>query len=329
MRRPWTWLLLLLFLTVQVYGLKRTEPAAGAGSQVAKILPVPAGLLRRNGRVFLVTATDVYRLDGSGTQPTVEPVAAQWQEVPEPSGSGVWHVLVQSSGLVLMGLDGWVAGSPITAAAIYVDPGTRTPFLAGSPGASPVALARGGLRVLAWHWAASAPVAVFLADGWAGPGFYAGTPAGEVTWEFAAPPAQVASFGYGNGGVVAVTRQGTLLYRGQTVGLPPERPAWASTTGIVLGWQGANAIWWQGGRTVGRVRAPRPMSRPAMAPAGDEAAYWASVDGRPRLICLTPSGYQAVAVAFDQARIIGWYRQDILLAVLTGPQAGTYTVKAP
>jgi hypothetical protein len=329
MRRPWTWLLLLVFVTAQLYALRTVPTRPAAAEPVARILPNPAGLLLRNGQSFLVTPTQTYRLTGSGAAPVLSPVTASWEDRPEPSGAGVWHVLVTSSGLVLMGLDGWVTGSPVDPATLFVDPGSRTPLLSSAAGRPPAPVANGGFDVQGWRWAGVVPVVVLLGQGPEGQGFYTLDTNGQLEWQFAANPATIAGFGYGNGGVVAVTRQGTIIYRGSVVNLPPEQPIWASSSGAVIGWRNGQAIWWQAGQVLGHTAAPLPLSRPLVQPGGDEAAYLSRVDDRLALVVLRPYGARVVPLSLVNARLIGWYGSDVLAAVLSGPNTGTYRIETP
>lgn len=327
MRRPWTWLLLLAFVTAQIYGLHRVVARHTRAPEIAKVSSVVGGILTRNGRQYLVSPENVYLLGGRDSHINLTTVSAAWADVPEPSGAGVWHILASQTGEVLMGLHGLVFGSPVGAHAVLVDPATRIPLVARTVKGPPLALSDYSVDRLVWS--SVAPLAVFLGRGPKGTGFYSVSDVGAVTFLYPVTPATIASFGDDGANLSAVTTSGALVYQGQILQAMPEAPAWTMADGTILGWTKNDALWWKDGNLAGTVAAPLPNAKPVVPPGKLVAAYLIGTAGHEQLVILSPKHVSTIPFPYADARVVGWYHQAVLIAVTTGSNAGLYRVLVP
>ena len=327
MQRPWTWLLLLAFLTAQIYGLHRVAAGHVAHQPAAPIVRISktaGGLLTRDGRQFLVTATDVYQLVGPASSIRLSSVAAAWEDVPEPSGAGVWRLLVSGTGQVLMGLQGLVYGAPQGTRAVLVDPGTRTALLTSTVKHPPESLS--GYTVDRFGWSSVSPTGLFLGTGPEGTGFYALSARSTVTFVGAVKPQVIATFGGSETNLAAVTTSGSLVYGRQILQTMPEAPAWTMPDGTIIGWGKKKVYWWHNGNLAATLLAPLPAARPMVEPGHLVAAYVIGPSRHPRLVILTTRHVVTLPLPYEDVRVLGWYHQAVLFAVMSGADTGTYRV---
>jgi hypothetical protein len=324
MRRPWTWLLLLAFLTAQIYGLHRVVARHPRAVPIAKITNLAGGLLTRGGQTYLVSPAGVYALSGPSAHIRLSAAAATWEDLPQPSGAGMWRILVGTGGRVLMGLHGLVYGSPVGSQAVLVDPGTRIPLVAATLKSPPAVLSNYTVDRIVWSTVS--PLAVFLGTGPRGTGFYSVSDTGTVSYLYPVTSAAIATFGDDGTNLSAVTTSGAIIYREQVLQAMPEAPAWTMPDGTILGWTKNEAIWWRDGNLAGTVRAPVPNTRPVVQPGHLRAAYLIGAHKDQRLVVLTGKRMVTLPFAYNDAHVLGWYHQAVLIAVTSGPDAGIYRV---
>lgn len=328
MRRPVTALLLLVFLAAQVYLARSSSPPPSASSPaLVRILSVPTGVLAIGRTLYLVGSDQVYLVRGTAAHVVPVPATAQWMDMPQPSGAGVWKVLVNSQGVPLLGLGGPVYTSPGGARTLYVDPGSHTAYVGEGSGSPLTPVDPGSLSVDAVRWNAAGTAAALVGQGPDGPGVYRMGLVGQVSLAIATPGTMASSVGFDPAGqIVAALDSGQLAWEGHPQTLPSLKPAWVSSSGAVLGFRDGRAVWWIGGHTnVIRVAA-LPISAPRFHPGGQQAGYVAQVGRRSELVLLTARKATTVPLPGGEAVVTGWIGSQVVVAILGGPNQGTYLI---
>lgn len=327
MRRPVTALLLLVFLAVQIYLARPSAPPAVSSPGLVRILSVPTGVLTIGHSIYLVGSDQVFSVRGTGSHVVPQPVAAQWMDMPQPSGAGVWKVLVNGQGVPLLGLGGPVYTSPGGGRTLYVDPGSHTAYVGEGSGSPLTPVDPGSLAVDAVRWNAAGTAAALVGQGPEGPGIYRMNMTGQVSLAIATPGTMATSVGFDPaGGIVAALDSGQLAWEGHERTLPSLKPAWVSPSGVVLGFRDGRAVWWVGGHT-SVVRVPAmPISAPRFRPGSQQAGYVAQVGRASELVLLTAHRTTSVPLPSGDAMVTGWLGSQVVVAILSGPNQGTYLI---
>lgn len=325
MRRPVTSLLLLLFLVASLYVARpvRAPVSAPAPKPVTRVLPEPTAVVTRAGASYLVGEHQAWRVGHAGTGLT--PVTLRWMDIPEPSGAGIWRVAELADGQALFGLGGPVYPSPALPDTLLLDPGSRllyevTQATAGGS-APPVAVAP-AVRVAALRWAPSGQMAVLAGAGPDGVGVYQWSPHGGTVWLGAVAGArQLAALP----DPVVATDAGAIWWRGHgTYDLHLASVA-VSAAGTVLGFSRGQAVWWSVGHAKHLQVPGLPLATPRFSPSGQSAAYVAQVGRTSELVVVSGRGVVALRVLPEGSAVAsGWIGRRVVVAVLTGPHAGTY-----
>jgi hypothetical protein len=299
------------------------------------VSPHAGGMVQRQGRYYLVTPTQSYRLDESDGRIAAEKSALNWIDVPEPSGAGVWKLALGPSALPLVGIGGPVYPSPNGESVVWIDPTTRLAYLSinGASGLNRLSMKLGSVATAVWS-PDSSKLAV-AAAGPQGSGAYVWTQEG-VLKTVALPSGSLAitALGFtGQQSVLAALNNGQVLVQGRGIlPLPALSPLFlANGHGDILGETPLHAIFWSSGRTHVWDRPDlKWIGRAAFSPDGRRAAILSrTIGGQWKLLVYESDGvHTEISLPYNDHthyHLLGfWQTHWILVTVPEGPHAGTY-----
>ncbi|MCL8207123.1 MAG: hypothetical protein K6V97_03485 [Actinomycetia bacterium] len=327
MRRPVTLLLLLLFVAAELYGL-RVLPTPASGSTWERLVASPAVVVTVEGHPFLLGAQDLWELRrGSDGQWTALARPLTWIDVPEPSGAGFWRVAETPDGRPLASAGAPVFPAPHGSWVLWVDGGTRALYV--SQGRT-VVLQRVTpvVAVETVRWNPTGTEALVAATGPEGRGVYRWAPGTGLVWTGPAAAAPVASLDTGTpGSVVAVQVDGTVLAPGTGMNGVRLDAAWVGPGGAVLGVRSGKLVRWTGERWATIPVPGLPTAPPRFEAGTGRAAYVTRTGGRSVLVVLDGTHAATVDCPGSDAVVAGWVGSAPVVAVLDGPNAGTYRMR--
>lgn len=304
------------------------------GSSWIEVTSEPGGLVTRQGAPYLVTPKTAYALSANGVHVTAKGHPLHWVDVPEPSGRGVWHLAMSSQNLPLVGIGAPVYPSPNGQNVLWIDSGSRTPYLSPSNGALGV-LSNRVRDVKRAVWAPDSQAVAFVAVGPEGRGVY--------QWDrdhhlstvavLSHTSVKVTGLGFGpqqtvlasfNNGRVVWQGHGTLpLPKLQSLALDPSQPS-------VVGLTPNHVVFWNSGH-VGKFKRPdmKWIGKPRFSQNGQYAAVLAqSMGGEKSLLLYSGSTHLSVSMPFGRKaayHLLGFIGSHwALVTVASGVHRGTY-----
>lgn len=332
MRRPVTWLLLLLFAVAELYPVRANTRPAAAVSQWVTVSAEAGGLLSRDGRYYLVTPSTIQELrPGAETVRAVSAATVSWMDVPEPSGQGVWRVALGPRHRPLAGVGGPVFISPDGHSVLWLDPGTGTLYFSKSPldrlGPGP-----GGIQsVASVRWDPDGVAAAIRGVGAQGAGIYLWKPGGLTVPAYVpGGGTAISDFTLGRQGALLVaTAGGGVVWPGrEPVSLPAfSTLALAHDHAALLGLTPERVVLWHRGVV---FSGPRPDLKwegaVRFSADGNRAAVLArSSLGTPYLLVYAKTGAAKIPVPFGSGQLIGFAgNQWVLMTVAGAGHHGVY-----
>lgn len=334
-KRPVTVLLLVVFAAVQLYLAKVPATHQVQGSSWILVSPSAGGLVRRQGRYFLVTPKTAFPLKANGAHITAaagEPLT--WLDIPEPSGQGVWRLAIVKGNLPLVGIGSPVFPSPNGQTILWLDQGTGLLYQSAGP-EGPLRLLTSKMRAVGRVvWAPDSHAVALTGQGPQGHGVYVWDQDHNLTPVAIAAGAapKVVAMGFTRQELLLVAfNQGQILWQGHgRLPLPDLQPvAVAPDQASVLGLTANHVVFWH-------ETAKKVYQRPDLAwqsPVrfsvnGQTASVLArSMDGHARLLLYGPATHLEVSLPYSGAtyHLIGFVGDHwVLVTVPAGPHEGTY-----
>jgi hypothetical protein len=326
-RRPVTALLLMVFMALELYLAHGRVDIATAGG-MRRLLPEPTGVAQVSGRTYLVGERQVWQLTGTDGA-SITPIPTRWVDVPQPSGQGIWRVLLGADHVPLVGLGGPVYTSPTGRTTLWIDPGTRSLYRSHGVGALHAAASLTG--VMAVRWKPGGAAALVYGQGPEGTGIYEVKDSQNPRLMLATGGTPVMSFGITRGGaVLAALSTGQVVEAGASAPILTAKPVWVGQNGTVLGFLPHDrAVLASPGHSLSLTVPAVPVSAPRFVPGGTPvAAYIAQVGRTPELVVVTRAGITTTKIPGTPAEVTGFMNHDVIVAVIGGAHAGTYAISA-
>ncbi|MCY0909264.1 MAG: hypothetical protein OWR62_12835 [Sulfobacillus thermotolerans] len=335
MKRPISVFLLLMFAVLQIYVAKVPASHQVQTSSWMMVSAQPGGLVEQNGQFYLVTPELAMTIHATGIHITTDsPMPLAWEDVPEPSGAGVWRVGV-SAGHALLGIGGKLYPAPNGTSALWIDGGSQQLYFT-QPVVSAMHMAARGLQTS--HqvvWASDAESAAILGQAAQGSGIYVWTRDHHLSPAIIPEsPHDIINFGVTRDqSVIAALSNGTVLWQGHgLVKLPRLSELRVSRHhATALGQSGQQVVLWHRGQV---FHYPLPaqvkwVGVPRFSPKGDMAATLGqSHQGVWHLLLYGPHRALNIRMPFSSVsdyHLLGFVGEHwVLVTVPQGPHHGTY-----
>lgn len=328
MRRPITALLLFVFLAFQLYQFRSAKVPAALGERFRQLTAVPTGVLHWGSSTYLIGEQAVWSVTINRGQVHVHTMSAHWMDVPEPSGTGTWKVLVNADGMVLLGLGGPVFTAPYGSLTLWVDPGSR--ILYRSAGITSPLTPVPGLTARLIKWAPNGQRAAIFGQGPQGQAVYTLDANGMVHVALPAVQSPVRSMGFNDHQeIIATLDSGQIGWQGHPRQPVDLNPAWVSPTGAVLGFSRNRAVWWHAGHFHTMMVPALPISAPRFAESSQEAAYVGQEAQKAVLVIVTTKKATTVSLPMTDVEVAGFLGSEIIVSALSGTDRGTYILVDP
>lgn len=326
MRRPVTLLLLLLFVAAELWGL-RVLPAPAAASPWERLVASPAAVITVGGKPVLLGSEGLWQLRQVRGRWTAVARPLTWADVPEPSGAGFWRVAETVDGRPLASVGAPVFPAPAGPWVLWVDGGSRALY-ASRDGSRALQQVASETAVEAVRWDPRGTAAWVAGSGPQGRGVYRWSPSAGLTWTGPATAAPVTGLGADREGhPVAVQADGTVLAPGFGMNGARLDAGWVGPDGAVLGVRAGRLVRWERDRWVAIPAVGLPTAPPRFDPATGRAAYVTQVNGRSVLVVVERVKSMAVDLPGPDSVVAGWVGSAPVVAVLDGPNAGTYRMR--
>lgn len=336
MKRPVSVFLLLMFAVLQIYIAKVPASHQVQTSSWLTVSASPGGLAEQNGQFYLVTPQTSMKLTATGIHIAAgPPQTLSWEDVPEPSGAGVWRVAMTSGRRALLGIGGAMYPAPNGSSALWIDSGTQRLYFT-QPVISPMRTVSGTLRKTDQVvWAADAESAAVLSQGAGGWGIYMWNRDNRLSPAIIPQSAQdIVNFGVTRDQtVVAALADGSVLWQGHgLVPLPHLSQVRVSRHhATALGLSSTHVVLWHSGHT---SQYPLPshvkwVGLPRFSSQGDMAATLGQTNqGIWHLMLYGRHRALDIRMPFENAaeyHLLGFVGEHwVLVTVPGGPHMGTY-----
>lgn len=334
-KRPVSLVLLLLFAAVQIYFARVPVSHQVQGSTWMEVASQAGGMVQRQGRYFLVTPSDVYRLQATQVHVTADKASLEWLDVPEPSGAGVWKLAIGPSDVPLLGIGGPVYPAPNGQDIIWVDPATHLAYHSVNAPTPMKPLSSEMTAVSQVLWAPDSQAVGLVGNGPSGMGAYVWDRDGNLT-PLVLPNGQapIAALGFSSQNrLLTALSNGTVLLQGRGVlPLPKLSPLYlGKNQGDILGETANHVVFWEH-ESMQKYQRPdmKWHGRATFSPDGQRAAVLGqNMSGRWSLMTYGPlAQHLTISLPFSQGTVyhlLGFMGDHwILVTVPSGPHVGTY-----
>jgi hypothetical protein len=332
MKRKVTLFFLLMFASVQMYFAHHPVTHQVVGSTWIEVSGRAGRLVERQQQYFLATNRKIYRIRANSVHVWAKAVAVNWEEVPQPSGRGVWKVAYTRQGIPLIGAGGPVYPSTDGTEVIWRDPASGSLYESARVGDGLVPFAS-QLRVIQKVvWAPDGAAVAIQADGPEGSGIYVYDGDANASPVIVSFP--VLDYGFTREEtVLAALSHGVLVWQGHpNRQVPLMHPVYVDNgVASVWGVHGKETLFWQEGRVRPR---PRPdvnfIGAAQFSENGSTVAVLArSASGHSELYLDGTDGQLSLRLPYDvptaDLRLEGFVgNRWVLASVLNGPHRGTY-----
>ncbi|MCY0880543.1 MAG: hypothetical protein OWS74_00965 [Firmicutes bacterium] len=251
MRKPITFALLGIFLVMQIYWAKVPASSQIPETSWMQVSHQPTTLVQQDHRYYLFNHSTAYVVKASGVRVEVKNVPLTWQEVPQPSGYGIWQLARISSQHALWG-GPFVFPAPSSQDVLWLDPRSHHVYFSQGATQAPRPFAAPITQVSQIVWAQDGQAAAVFGKGPQGMGVYLWNRDNRLTPVMLTPqPKEIASFGISSKqSVLAALANGHALWQNHgEVSLPALSPLYvAHQHAALLGLTAENVVFWHAGQ---------------------------------------------------------------------------------
>lgn len=226
---------LMLFAALQIYFAREPVVHQVVGSTWTAVSRHPGRLVEREQQYYLIEPRQVYHVRANSVHLGLRSIPVTWEDVPQPTGQGIWKVAYTLSGIPLFGTGGRVYPSSAGSAVIWQAGGQGELYESARLGAPVHAFASGLSNVRRVLWAPDGAAVAIQAMGSKGPGIYVLD--GDRNATPIIPESAILDFGFTDReAVLAALDHGAILWQGHAaVRLPRLDPIYVDN-GLASVW---------------------------------------------------------------------------------------------
>ena len=241
---------LIVFAAVQIYFARHPITHQVVGSSWIEVSRHAGTLVEREQRYYLVSNRRVYELRANSVHVAATPLKVAWEEIPQPTGHGIWRVAYTRQGFPVGGIGGSTFPSTDGTQVIWKDPASGALYESRGLGGGLNPFATGLRQISRILWAPDGAAVALEAKGREGAGIYVFD--GDHYATAVIPPAKLLDFGFTREEtVLAALSHGTVLWQGhRDLVLPEMRPVYVDNgVASIWGIHGHSTVLWKDGRT--------------------------------------------------------------------------------
>ncbi len=323
---------LMVFAAVQIYFARQPMAHQVVGSSWIQVSRHAGGVVERQQGYYLVANQRVYRLQANAVHITARPTNVVWEDIPQPTGQGIWRVAYTRQGVPVVGYGGQVFPSLDGTEVIWQDPISGALYRSQGMGSGLSPFASGLEDIGRVLWAPDGAAVAVEARGIEGFGVYVFDGDQSRTALIASAP--LLGFGFSREEtVLAALGQGRIVSQGhRSVQIPAMSPEYVDNgVASIWGIHQSESILWDQGKMRDRKRPDVNFVGSAQfSQNGMEVAILAKTSDQHAELYLDGTKHQwslrlPYDVAVNQYHLEGFVgNRWVLVGIDSGPDQGTY-----